>query len=88
MHARDDGEIKRHVNELYWLANLSGLDVCQKTDYRWVDQLTEAGLIKAGVYQHFEDMPYSADAATLTQAVSAVGSNAAVEVAAQRRLRR
>jgi len=84
----EDGRPTWKVDELHRLARAYGTDVSERTVRRWVNALVDVGLLDDGEYEPREGVPYRADPSTLTPALSVLSSNAGVEVAVQRRLRR
>lgn len=82
-----DGDVVFNVDALHRLGRASGLDVCERTVRRWVDDLVGLGLLDAGEYEPRAGVPYTADPDTLTRALYVITSNAGVEVAARRRFR-
>ena len=81
------GDVRFKIDALHRLARVGGIDVAEKTIRRWVDGLTDLGLLDAGEYEYRAGVPYTADPATLTSVLSVVSNNASVEVAARRRFR-
>ena len=84
----DEGDVRFRIAPLHQLATVAGLDVSKKTVRRWVDGLTDLGLLDAGEYEYRAGVPYAADPSTLTSALSVVSNNASVKVAARRRFAR
>jgi hypothetical protein len=85
---RADGTIANKVSGYHRLAQLSGLDVSERTVYNWVDALEEIGLLHPEEYEQHAGVSYAVDSATLQSALSIISSNAGFKVAAIRRLRR
>jgi hypothetical protein len=81
-----EGSVRFRIREVHRLARATGQDVAERTVRRWVDDLRDLGLVDAGDYVAREGVPYSADAATLTRALSVLTDSAGVEVAVKRRL--
>jgi len=81
-----NGGVRFRIREVHRLARATGQDVAERTVRRWVDDLEAVGLVDSGDYVAREGVPYSADGATLTRALSVLTSNAGVEVAIKRRL--
>jgi len=86
VEADGQGGVRFRIREVHRLARASGLTVTERTVRRWVDDLEDLGLVDAGEYESRAGVPYSADAATLTSALSVLTSNAGVEVAIKRRI--
>jgi len=84
---RDDGTISNRVEGYHRLAQLSGLDVTQRTVYNWVHALEEVGLLTPERYEQHAGVAYAVDSATLKSALSVLSSNGSFKVAAKRRLR-
>lgn len=74
------------VKALHRLARLDGLMVSERTVRRWVADLEAVGLLDAGKYEPQRGVPYTADTATLTAALSVLSHNEGVEVALKRRI--
>jgi len=84
---RPDGTIANKVEGYHRLAQLSGLDVSQRTVYNWVNALEDVGLLKPDDYEQHAGVSYAVDSATLKSALSVLSSNSGFKVAATRRLR-
>jgi len=82
-----DGDVAFKIDALHRLARASGLEVSERSVRRWVDGLTDLGLLDPGEYEPRAGVPYTADPTTLTEALSVLTNNASVEVAARRRFR-
>ncbi|WP_230458842.1 hypothetical protein [Haloarcula sp. K1] len=83
----DDGTIANRVEGYHRLAQLSGLDVTQRTVYNWVHALEDVGLLSPERYEQHAGVAYAIDSATLKSALSVLSSNGSFKVAAKRRLR-
>jgi len=81
-----DSGVRFQIRSVHRLARLSGQDVCERTVRRWIDDLQAIGLVDSGDYLPRKGVPYSADATTLTRALSILCGNTGVEVAVKRRL--
>ncbi|WP_210424875.1 hypothetical protein [Halorussus halobius] len=84
--ATPDG-VEFNIEAIHRLAQLHGLDVTERTVRRWVADLEAIGLLDAGAYEQRSGVVYTAEIATLTQALSVLTGNDSVEVALTRRLR-
>jgi hypothetical protein len=84
--ATADG-VEFNIEAIHRLAQFHGLDVTERTVRRWVADLEAIGLLDAGAYEQRSGVVYTAEIATLTQALSVLTGNDSVEVALTRRLR-
>lgn len=82
-----DGTARFRVAEFHRIAQFHGIDVCENTVRRWVDDLQTLGLLVPGQYRQRQGVPYTADSATLTWALSVLHYNDGVKVAVKRRIR-
>ena len=85
-----DGSLTFHKKQIHRFAQTEveaiSDDVSLQAVNKWVNELTDLGLLDAGEYEQRRGVPYTTEIATLNEALSVLTSNASFKVAQKRRL--